>query len=117
MIPVMLESGARVIAPDFFGFGRSDKPVEDSTYTFHFHREFLLRFVEHLAPRNITLVVQDWGGTLGLTLPVEVGFRYKLDRLFVMNTILPIGKPLGPHYYEWRALVRSVPDLQVGQLT
>ncbi len=39
MIPVMLESGARVIAPDFFGFGRSDKPVQDSTYTFHFHRE------------------------------------------------------------------------------
>jgi haloalkane dehalogenase len=46
MIPVMLESGARVIAPDFFGFGRSDKPVEDSTYTFQFHREFLLRFVD-----------------------------------------------------------------------
>jgi haloalkane dehalogenase len=49
MIPVMLESGSRVIAPDFFGFGRSDKPAQDSAYTFHFHREFLLRFVEHLA--------------------------------------------------------------------
>ena len=95
----MLESGARVIAPDFFGFGRSDKPVEDSTYTFHFHREFLLRFVEHVAPRNITLVVQDWGGTLGLTLPVDLGFRSKLHRLFVMNAVLPIGKPLGPHQY------------------
>lgn len=33
MIPVMLESGARVVAPDFFGFGRSNKPVHDSTYT------------------------------------------------------------------------------------
>lgn len=65
MIPVMLESGARVVAPDFFGFGRSDKPLTDSTYTFHFHREFFLRFVEHFALRNITLVVQDWGGTLG----------------------------------------------------
>jgi haloalkane dehalogenase len=116
MIPVMLESGARVIAPDFFGFGRSDKPVQDSTYTFHFHRDFLLRFVEHLALRNITLVVQDWGGTLGLTLPVDLGFRSKLDRLFVMNTVLPVGKPLGPHYYEWRALVRATPDVPVGQL-
>ncbi len=115
MIPVMLESGARVVAPDFFGFGRSDKPVLDSTYTFHFHRNFLLRFVEHLALRNITLVVQDWGGTLGLTLPVDPGFRSRLDRLFVMNTVLPVGKPLGPHYYEWRALVRKTPDLPVGQ--
>ena len=40
MIPVLLESGARVIAPDFFGFGRSDKPVQDSTYTFHFIENF-----------------------------------------------------------------------------
>lgn len=49
MIPVLLESGARVVAPDLFGFGRSDKPIQDSTYTFGFHREFLLRFVEHVA--------------------------------------------------------------------
>ncbi len=115
MIPVMLETGARIVAPDFFGFGRSDKPVHDSTYTFHFHRKFLLRFVEHLALRNITLVVQDWGGTLGLTLPVDAGFRAKLDRLLVMNTVLPVGEPLGPHFYEWRSLVRNTPDLPVGE--
>lgn len=115
MIPVLLESGARVVAPDFFGFGRSDKPVQDAAYTFPFHREFLLRLVEHLALRHITLVVQDWGGTLGLTLPVDPGFRANLDRLLVMNTVLPVGKPLGPHFYEWRALVRKMPDLPVGQ--
>jgi len=101
MIPAMLQSGARVVAPDFLGFGRSDKPVQDSTYTFHFHREFLLRFVEHLSLRNVTLVVQDWGGTLGLTLPVDLGFRSILDRLFVMNTVLPTGEPLGTHFYQW----------------
>ena len=116
MIPVMLESGARVIAPDFFGFGRSDKPVQDSDYTFHFHRNFLLRLVEHLKLYNITLVVQDWGGTLGLTLPVDEGFRSRLKRLFVMNTVLPVGKSLGPHFYEWRSLVRKMPDLPVGQM-
>ena len=116
MIPVMLESGGRVIAPDLFGFGRSDKPGHDSAYTFHFHRNFLLRFVEHVAARNITLVVQDWGAILGLTLPVDVGFRSKLDRLFVMNTILPVGKPLGPHFYEWRSQVRKMPDLPVGEV-
>ena len=117
MIPVMLESGARVVAPDFFGFGRSDKPVQDSAYTFHFHREFLLRFVDHVALRNITLVVHDWGGTLGLTLPADLGFRSKLKRVLVMNTVLPVGKPLGPHYDEWRSLVRKMgPDVPVGQL-
>ncbi len=115
MMPGLLASGARVVAPDFFGFGRSDKPVQEAAYTFHFHRDFLLRLVEHLALRHITLVVQDWGGTLGLTLPVEAGFRARLDRLFVMNTVLPVGQPLGPHFYEWRALVRSLPDLPVGQ--
>lgn len=115
MIPVILRSGARVVAPDFFGFGRSDKPVEDAAYTFDFHRNFLLRFVERLDLRNITLVVQDWGGTLGLTLPVDVGFQGRLSRLFVMNTVLPVGEPLGPHYYQWRSLVRSTPDMPVGQ--
>jgi haloalkane dehalogenase len=115
MIPAMLESGARVVAPDLFGFGRSDKPAQDSTYTFHFHRGFLLRFAEHVAARNLTLVVQDWGGILGLTLPADAGFRSKLQRLFVMNTFLPVGKPLGPHFYEWRAQVRETPDLPVGQ--
>ncbi len=116
MIPVLLETGARVLAPDFFGFGRSDKPVEDSVYSFHFHRDFLLRFVEHVAPQNLTLVVQDWGGTLGLTLPLDPGFRATLDRLFVMNTVLPVGESLGPHYYEWRSLVSKMPDLPVGHL-
>lgn len=114
MIPVFLASGARVVAPDLFGFGRSDKPVEDEVYTFHFHRDFLLRLVERLDLRTITLVVQDWGGTLGLTLPVDTGFRERLSRLLVMNTVLPIGEPLDPHYYAWRSLVRSTPDLPVG---
>jgi haloalkane dehalogenase len=115
MIPVMLESGARIIAPDLFGFGRSDKPVHDEAYTFHFHRDFILRLVERLSLRHITLVVQDWGGTLGLTLPVDSRFRSNLDRLIVMNTVMPVGEALGPHFYEWRSLVRNTPDLPVGK--
>lgn len=115
MIPVMLESGARVVAPDFLGFGRSDKPVEDAAYTFHFHRDFLLRLVERLDLQHITLVAQDWGATLGLTLPVDPGFRSRLDRLIVMNTLLPVGQPLGPHYYAWRSQVRGLAELPVGQ--
>ncbi len=59
MIPLFTASGARVVAPDFIGFGRSDKPEGESTYSFEFHRDFLLDFVEALNLRNITLVVQD----------------------------------------------------------
>ena len=62
MAPEFLASGARVVAPDLFGFGRSDKPVDDGVYGFHFHRRALLALVERLDLRAVTLVVQDWGG-------------------------------------------------------
>uniref|UniRef100_UPI00359428EA alpha/beta fold hydrolase n=1 Tax=Blastomonas sp. TaxID=1909299 RepID=UPI00359428EA len=78
MIPVFLQNGARVVAPDLFGFGRSDKPVDQSAYSFDFHRNHLLALVKRLDLRNITLVVQDWGGLLGLTLPVDADFAPRL---------------------------------------
>ena len=65
MVPVFLASGARVVAPDLIGFGRSDKPVLDTDHTFDFHRNALLRFVDALDLRRMTLVVQDWGGLSG----------------------------------------------------
>jgi haloalkane dehalogenase len=64
MIPVFTAAGHRVIAPDFFGFGRSDKPVQEAEYTFDFHRNALIAFVEYLNLKDITLVCQDWGGIL-----------------------------------------------------
>ncbi len=114
MIPVLLESGARVVAPDFPGFGMSDKPVKVEQYTFHFFRNFLLRFVEHLNLGHITLVVQDWGGMLGLTLPVDLGFRARLARLIVMNTTIPVGEIGRPAFYKWRQRVRTTFDFKVG---
>ena len=81
MIPVFVEAGGRVVAPDFFGFGRSDKPVEQAVYSFDYHRDYLLRLVERLDLTGITLVVQDWGGLLGLTLPIGRGFAPRLRRL------------------------------------
>ena len=59
MIPVLLGSGARVVAPDLFGFGRSDKPVDDAWYTFTRHRDSLQAFVRALDLSNTTLVCQD----------------------------------------------------------
>lgn len=114
MAPVFLDAGHRVVAPDLFGFGRSDKPVEDAVYTYHFHRNALLAFVEQLDLKNVCLVVQDWGGLLGLTLPMAAPDRY--TRLLVMNTGLPAGEPAGKGFAEWRAFNRANPDLDVSGL-
>lgn len=114
MIPVFLEAGGRVVAPDFFGFGKSDKPVDQSVYTFEFHRNTLIKVIKHLDLRRITLVCQDWGGLTGLTLPMEMPERF--DRMIVMNTALAVGESPGPGFDMWNAYVRSHPDLDVGGL-
>ena len=116
MIPAFLASGARVVAPDLFGFGRSDKPVDDTVYGFHFHRRMLLALVERLDLQDITLVVQDWGGLIGLTLPVDEGFRGRLSRLIAMNTTLATGTPPSEGFLAWRAYAKANPDLAVGAL-
>lgn len=114
MIPVFAEAGARVIVPDWLGFGRSDKPARDALYTFHFHRDMMLALINRLDLFNITLVVQDWGGILGLTLPVEMPERF--DRLIVMNTAMPVGESLGDGFQDWKDYVASKPDLNCGAL-
>ena len=114
MIPIFTAAGHRVVAPDFLGFGRSDKPVDDAVYTFSFHRGMLLRFIEALGLERVTLVVQDWGGLLGLTLPME--FPDRIDRLIVMNTGLGVGRSPGPGFDAWKAFVAAKPDFDIGQL-
>ena len=74
MIPVFAQAG-RVIAPDLFGFGRSDKPADQNVYTIAFHRQSLIDLIVQLDVNNITLVCQDWGGLLGLTLPMDMPER------------------------------------------
>jgi len=114
MMPVFLDGGMRVVAPDFFGFGRSDKPVADATYTWDFHRESLLRFVEALDLEDVTLVVQDWGGMLGLTLPLE--YPERISGLLAMNTAFGVGVTPGEGFAAWRDFVVRTPDLDVGRL-
>ncbi|HTE56730.1 MAG TPA: haloalkane dehalogenase [Kofleriaceae bacterium] len=114
MIPVFVESGARVVAPDFFGFGRSDKPTDDAVYTWDFHRASLIAFIERLGLGRFTLVCQDWGGLLGLTLPLDMPDA--IERLVVMNTTLAVGEPPGPGFLAWRQFVAGQPDFDVGEL-
>ncbi len=115
MIPVFLASGARVVAPDLIGFGRSDKPKKEGAHSFTWHRQVLLEFVERLDLRNIVLVVQDWGGLLGLTLPMEASERYR--GLLVMNTMLATGElPLSPGFLAWRTMCAQNPEFDVARL-
>jgi pimeloyl-ACP methyl ester carboxylesterase len=115
MIPVFAASGARAVAPDLFGFGRSDKPVDEGWYTFARHRDSLVAFVERLDLRGVTLVVQDWGGLLGLTLPMDLPGRF--DRLLIMNTALGTGDtPLGEGFLAWRAWANRNPDMDIAKL-
>jgi haloalkane dehalogenase/tRNA(adenine34) deaminase len=115
MIPIFVAAGHRVVAPDFLGFGRSDKPTDEALYTFDFHRDTLLGLIEALDLRNIVLVVQDWGGLIGLTLPMAAARRYA--SLLVMNTALGTGDvPLGDGFLAWRAFSSRNPDLDVAGL-
>ncbi len=115
MIPIFTSAGYRAVAPDFFGFGRSDKPIEDDVYTFEFHRNSLIEFIKRLDLENIALVCQDWGGLLGLTLPMEMSNRF--SRLILMNTALGTGDGVpSPGFKIFRDWVNKTPDMDVGRL-
>lgn len=115
MIPVFLASGARVVAPDLIGFGKSDKPKKESAHGFTWHRQVLLELVERLDLQHTVLVVQDWGGILGLTLPMAAPQRYQ--GLLVMNTVLATAEhPLSDGFLAWRKMCATKPDFSVSRL-
>lgn len=115
MIPP-LAAQHRVLAMDWIGFGRSDKVAEIDAYTFDMHLGTLLGFLEALDLREITLVVQDWGGLLGLTAAAHHPERFA--RLVIMNTFLPSGaENLGDAFMQWRAFAERLGTaLPVGML-
>lgn len=114
MIAEFLMTGARVVAPDLFGFGRSDKPVNDDVYSFTFHRQSLMALIETLDLRNVTLVVQDWGGILGLTIPPDMPDRF--NRLLIMDTVLGLGGGTTEGFEVWREFHGEHPDYDMASL-
>ena len=115
MIPLFLAAGHRVIAPDLIGFGKSDKPKKDRFHTFNWHRQVLLEFVERLDLQRVALMVQDWGGLLGLTMPMAAPERY--SHLLLMNTTLATGDtPLSAGFIAWREMCAKKPDFNVARL-
>ncbi len=104
----------RFIAPDFFGFGKSDKPTQVKDYSYEFHLETLVHFCEKLELRNITLVVQDWGGLLGLGLLGQHPEWFK--RVVILNTFLPVGNNLKLPFKIWQWFAKYHPSLPVSKI-
>jgi haloalkane dehalogenase len=113
MIPILSAAGHRSVAPDFIGFGRSDKLVRREDYSYQLHVDILARFLDALDLRNITLVCQDWGGLIGLRVLAEHPERFA--RVVAANTALPTGDhPPSEAFVRWRNYSQVVPDLHVG---
>ena len=114
MIPP-LAAVARVVAPDYIGFGRSDKPVEREWYSYDAHYQSVERLVERLELRRLTVVMQDWGGPIGARLAAMQPDR--IVRLVVMNTGFYSGRPPSETWLRFRELVRRTgTDFDPGRL-
>ena len=114
MIPPLARVG-RVVAPDYFGFGRSDKPTRIGDYSYDFHYRSIERLADELDLRATTVVVQDWGGPIGMRLAVERPER--VARLVILNTGIGAGRAPSPEWLRFREFVRRVgTELVPGQL-
>lgn len=102
MIKALEKTGRRVIALDLVGCGRSDKPAKRKYYTLARHHDWYCKWLEANNLDNITLVCQDWGGTLGLKLVAKYPERFA--RVFATNTGLPTGQG-GSKFLKWWLLL------------
>jgi haloalkane dehalogenase len=116
MIPVLVDAGLRVVAPDLVGFGRSDKPTEQGDHTYARHVGWMRQaLLDELGLREITLVCQDWGGLIGLRLLAEHPDRFA--RVVAANTGLPTGdQPMTEAFLAWQRFSQESPDFQIGRL-
>jgi haloalkane dehalogenase len=105
LVPPLAGVG-RVVVPDYLGFGRSDKPLRVEDYSYDLHYGWIAALVDELRLTRLTVVVQDWGGPIGLRLAVE---RPELvDRLVVLNTGVGAGRAPSPEWLRFRTFVRRL---------
>lgn len=115
MIPVITGAGLRAVAPDLIGFGKSDKLPAQGDYSYQRHVDWLVRFIEALDLRGVTLVCQDWGSLLGLRIAAEHEGRFA--RIVVANGFLPTAdRPTGTAFRVWRAFARYSPIFPIGRI-
>ena len=115
MIPVLLQAGYRVVAPDLVGFGRSDKPTRAADYSYLNHVLWMQAWLEAMDLREVTLFCQDWGSLIGLRLAAEAPQRF--DRIVLANGGLPTGTMAVPRAFKiWRAFARYSPWFPIGRI-
>ena len=115
LIPIALKQDYRVLAIDLPGFGKSDKPLKEDFFTFKNYRDILLNFVDQMKLKNITLVLHEWGGTLGLTLPMESPEKY-LGVICFNAYINNNSVKLDTNYLNWIETNNTNDDLNVRAL-
>ncbi len=113
MLEGLVASGHRVVCPDLVGFGRSDKPTDQEWYTYERHVEYVTRHLEQVELSDVTVVVQDWGGPIGLRWAVE--HSDQVGRLAILNTGLFTGR-VSKGFLAWRAFAERTPDLPIGTI-
>lgn len=113
LVGPLVAAGHRVICPDFVGFGRSDKPTDLAWYSYDRHVAQVSGLLDALDLRGATVVVQDWGGPIGLRWAVE--HEDRVDRLVVLNTGLFTGR-VSKGFLAWREFAERNPDLPVGMV-
>ncbi|MEM7341168.1 MAG: haloalkane dehalogenase [Actinomycetota bacterium] len=116
MIPLLVDAGLRVIAPDLVGFGRSDKPTEQSDYTYARHVAWMqAAIIDHLDPTGVTFFGQDWGGLVGLRLVADNPERF--DRVVIGNTGLPTGEHApSKAFLAWQHFSQTTEVFDVGSI-
>jgi haloalkane dehalogenase len=116
MIPVLVDAGLRVVAPDLVGFGRSDKPTPRGEYTYARHVEWMRSLLfDELELSGVTLVCQDWGGLIGLRLLAEHPRRFA--RVVAANTFLPTGDSApGEAFLGWLKFSQEVETFPTGSI-
>jgi haloalkane dehalogenase len=115
MIPLLVDAGYRVIAPDLVGFGRSDKPSNRLDYTYQRHVDWMTDWLNKLDLNNITLFCQDWGGLIGLRLVTEQAARFA--GVVAGNTMLPTGDhDPGEAFKKWQQYSQQVPEFNAGNI-
>ncbi len=115
VIPPVRDAGYRCIAPDYAGFGRSDKPTEVGWYTYDRHVALAWSLFEDLDLDDVTVVVHDWGGPIGLRLAAEHPDR--IARMVVMDTGLFTGEqPMSDAWWTFHDFVERTEDLPISLL-
>lgn len=114
MITGLVAKGHRVVAPDLIGFGKSDKPAEQTDYTFERHVKWMSDWLTAQNLTNVTLFCQDWGGLIGLRL--VAAFPERFARVVVANTGLPVGTGMTEGFKQWLNFSQTVPELPIGEI-